>query len=144
MSFLVSVLFVGTTAAWLSIHQIVKRKLRNLSNHLPAAYQSAIAAPTSEVGSVRLIPLAIDLVRKEHSNVPFEALSEKEQRVALHAFAVEEQPRWVVTVMKLRLQGVERRVVEQLQYIKESRPTPKPVHFGAIHRQLQLRSRPEV
>ena len=139
----VSILLIGVAATWLSIHQVAQRKLRNLNKLLPTAYQSAIAAPTRDSDTPRLIPLAIDLMRKEHCTLPFEALTAAEQRVALHAYAVEELPRWVVNLAKQRLRGPERIVVNQLQFIKTSRPEHKPIHFGAIRRQQQLRSAPE-
>ena len=128
---------------WLSIHQVVRRKLRNLHKLLPTAYQSAIVAPPVETGTPRLIPLAIDLIRKEHSTLPYDALTPAEQRVALHAYAVEELPGWVVNIAKRRLRGPERRVVNQLQFIKASRPNHKAVHFGAVRAQQRLRSAPE-
>ncbi len=139
----VSILLVGVAAAWLSIHQVVRRKLHNLHKFLPAAYQSAIAAPPAEEDAPRLIPLAIDLIRKEHCTLPYDALTPAEQRIALHAYAVEQLPRWVVNIAKRRLRGTERTVVNQLQFIKTSRPDHKPIHFGAIRAQQRLRSASE-
>ena len=139
----VSILLSGVAAVWLSIHLVVQRKLHNLHKLLPTAYHSAIAAPPAEDGPPRLIPLAIDLIRKEHSTLPYDALTPAEARVALHAYAVEELPSWVVNIAKRRLSGAERTVVNQLQFIKASRPDRKPVHFGAIRTQQRLRSAPE-
>ncbi len=127
-------------AAWLSIHQVVRRKLQNLHNLLPTAYQSALVAPPDPSGAPRLIPLGIDLMRKQRSTVPYDALTPAEQRVALYAFAVEQCPAWVLRVALQRLRDPERTVIKQLQHIKASRPDHKPVHFGAVQRQLQMRA----
>ncbi len=84
--------------------------------------------------------LAVDLMRKEHCTVPYEALTPAEQRVVLHAFTVEQCRPWVLRIALQRLSSPERTIIRQLQHIKASRPDHKPVHFGAIQRQLKMRA----
>ncbi len=88
--------------------------------------------------------LAVDLMRKAHCTVPYDALTPAEQRVVLHAYAVEQCHPWVLRVAMQRLRGPERTVIRQLQDIKTSRPDHKPVHFGAIQRQLKTRAAHKV
>jgi hypothetical protein len=140
----VSISLISVAAVWLFIHLVVWRKLRGLHTLLPAAYHSALAAPTDQTGAPRLIPLAIDLMRKSHCAVTYDALTPSEQRVALHAFAVEQCRPWVIKIALQRLRGPEKTVIQQLRFIKTSRPEHKPVHFGAIRRQQQLRSATKI
>ena len=135
---------IGLTAAWLSIHQIAVRKFRRLHTQLPAAYQSAIAAPPSEEAGAHLIALSVDLSRKEFSNIPFDALTDTERDVAHFALAIDQLPKWVVNIAKKRLKGPELTVVNQLQEIKTSRPNHAKKHFGAVQTQLRQRAQAKV
>jgi len=143
MYLFVSFSLVGVMALWLLVREVAKRKLRDLQASLPATYHSAIVAPTLDTGAPQLILLAIDLMRKKHCRVGFEELTENEKQVALFAYAIDALPAWAVNIGKNNLAPSERTVVQQLQFIKTSRPEKKPVHFGAIERAQQLRSATE-
>lgn len=143
MSVLVSVSLIGVIAVWLLVREVARRKLRGLQTSLPATYHSAIVAPTLETGEPQLIPLGIDLMRKEHCALAFDDLTAPEKRVALFAHAIDVLPAWMVNISKSGMADPEKTVVQQLQYIKTSRPQKKPMHFGAIRRAQQLRSAPE-
>lgn len=140
----INVLLTSVAAVWLLVHQIVKRRFRDLGIQLPTTYQSAIAVPPEEGELPQLIALSIDLSRKQHCAVPFDTLNAAEKRLALHAFAVEKLPGWMSQYASLRLRPAERAVIRQLRQVKTSRPVKKQVHFGAVQRIQQLRSRPEI
>ena len=136
----VSVLLIGLTAAGLLVRHYVQRSLHVLDGTLAEIYQAAIVAPpdSSDVG--RLIPLAIDLLRKERAVVPFDALRPAERRLALFALAIERRPRWMVNLAKQSLSVADRRLVTTLQDVQTSRPAKRERHFGAIQAELQLRA----
>ncbi|MEJ6403480.1 hypothetical protein [Yoonia sp. 2307UL14-13] len=136
----VSVLLIGLTAAWLLMRHYVQRRLHALDENLPDIYQAAIVAPPDSAATGRLIPLAIDLLRKEETAVPFTALRPAERHIALLALAIEERPRWMVNLTKQRLSVADRRLVTTLQDVQTSRPAKRERHFGAIHAELQLRA----
>lgn len=125
-------------------HQIVKRRFAILKTDLATTYASAIAVPPEEGETPRLIALCIDLIRKEHSTAPFDTLTPHEQKMALHAYAVEVLPRWMSRYASYTLSSSERALILQLTQVHGSRPDKKPIqHFGAVKRQQQLRSAPE-
>lgn len=140
MSGFVSVLLTSVAVAWLLIHWSVQRKLRALNSTLPAAYRSSIVVPPETDEASRLMPLAVDLMRKRHCTIEFDALTSAERRIVLHAHAIDKLPRWMVNLARQRLRRTESALIGQLQQIKTSRPDHKPVHFGAVRRQQQLRS----
>ncbi|MDX8353815.1 hypothetical protein [Cognatiyoonia sp. IB215182] len=119
---------------------VAMRRFRDLETGLPAAYQRAITAPPDDTDAPHLIALAIDLTRKKRSSLPYEDLTVREKRLALHALAVEELPGWVVAHSVRRLPGSDRKLVHQLRHIKASRPAKKAQHFGAIRQQQQLQA----
>jgi hypothetical protein len=133
---------ISVAAVWLIVHQIIKIRLRDLKIKLPATYQCAIASPADDGQAPQLIALAIDLMRKAHCAVPFDDLTDAEKRVALHAYGIEALPAWMTRYAILRLRPSERALIRQLQQVHTSRPQIKPLHFGAIKQQQQLRSRP--
>ncbi|MDX8347522.1 hypothetical protein SLH49_05935 [Cognatiyoonia sp. IB215446] len=116
------------------------RRFRDLETGLPAAYQRAITAPPDDTDAPHLIALAIDLTRKKRSTLPYEDLTEREKRLALHALAVEQLPGWVVAQSARRLPGTDRKLVHQLRHIKTSRPAKKAQHFGAVQRVQRIRA----
>ncbi|WP_342076376.1 hypothetical protein [Yoonia sp. SS1-5] len=130
---------------WLILHLAVRRRLRVLQVRLPEAYERAAFASAGDEKATHLIPLAIDLMRKRRCTPTFKALSRAEQRVALHAYAIETQPDWISRYAIRHLNGSERAIATQLRHIKASRPHHPEVHFGAIKKaQLRLRSAPET
>ena len=122
---------------------VVRRRFRDLETGLPAAYQLAIAAPPNEDGPPHLMALAVDLLRKEHSALPFADLTAKEQRLVQHARGAEQLPLWMSQLGALGLRYDERAMITKLRQVQSSRPARKEMHFGAIRRQQQLRSTPE-
>ncbi len=136
----INIALIGVAALWLFVHMSVKHRFRELQTKLPSVYQTAIAVPPNDDALPQLIALSIDLVRKEHCAVPFDALSKQEKRIALHAHAVEELPAWMIGYAILRLSAADRALVQQLRQVKTSRPTKTKMHFGAIRQQQQLRS----
>ncbi len=135
-----SILLTSMTVAWLLIRHYVQRRLHALDAELPTIYQAAIVAPPDSATPGRLIPLAIDLLRKEQAIVPLDALRPAERRLARFALAIERLPRWMVNLAKQRLSVADRRLVTTLQQIHASRPEPKVRHFGAIQAELRLRA----
>ncbi len=137
---MINVLLIGVATIWFLVHLSVRHRFAALDRQLPDVYRKVIAAPTEDGQSPQLIPLAIDLLRKEHVSVPLDDLTPAEKRMALFAFAVEKLPTWMVGYGALRLRASERVLVNQLKQIKTSQPQKRQKHFGAIHRQQQLRS----
>lgn len=127
-------------ALWLLAHHAVKRRFARLSAGLPDAYQSAIAVPPGEGTNPQLIALCIDLLRKAHCAVPFEALSPQEQQMALYAYGVETLPTWMSRYADLWLSRPNKNIMAQLRRIKSSRPDKPVQHFGAVKQQQRLRS----
>lgn len=127
-------------ALWLIAHQIVKRRFAILKDDLPCIYQSAFTAPTSADGKPQLVALCVDLLRREHVTLPFDALSPQEQKMVLHAHAIEALPQWMTRYATLWLSPKNRRLINQLSDIRTSRPARTKQHFGAIKRHQQLRS----
>lgn len=137
------VLLIGSAALWLTGHLAVKRRFAALSSELIDIYRSALAAPPSSDAPPQLVALCIDLMRKEHCALPFEALSPDEKRMALHAHAVEVLPIWMSRYAALWLSPQNRKLVRQLHDVKSSRPDQPKQYFGAIRHQQQLRSTPK-
>ena len=131
-------------ALWLLAHQTVKHRFAELKSTLPSAYQFAVAAPPDEDSTPRLIPLCVDLMRKAPCTDPFDALSAQEQRMALHASAVETLPTWMSKYAGLALSRPHKAIIVQLRQIKASRPNKPKQYFGHVKRQQQLRSTPET
>lgn len=140
MPFFVILLFMSLVALWLVGHLIVKRRFAILNANLAHIYGSSFTVPPSADTRPQLVALCVDLMRKQHCNVPFEALTPKEQRMVLHAHAADVLPNWMSRYAAASLSGENRRLIGQLRDIKTSRPDLPKQHFGAIQRQLQLRS----
>ncbi|MEL7180236.1 MAG: hypothetical protein AAFN63_10425 [Pseudomonadota bacterium] len=132
--------FMSLAALWLIGHLVVKRRFVMLNTNLSDIYRSAFAVPTSVDTPPQLVALCVDLMRKQHCNLPFDALTPKEKRMVLHAHAANVLPNWMSRYAALWLPAEHRRLVGQLRDIKTSRPDLPKQHFGAIKRQLQLRS----
>lgn len=137
------VLLMSLAALWLTGHQVVKRRFAALNCELTDIYQSALTAPPSPDAPPQLVPLCVDLMRKEHCAIPFEALGAHEKRMVLHAHAVEVLPIWMSRYAALWLSPPNRRLVRQLHDVKSSRPDQPKQYFGAIRHQQQLRSTPK-
>jgi len=127
-------------ALWLLGHQIVKRRFAILKSNLSDTYRSAFTAPTQDDDAPQLIALCIDLLRKEHSAVPFEDLSETELKMVLHAHAIDALPSWMSRYAAIWLSQSNKTLVLQLRQIKSSRPEQPKQHFGAVKQQQRLRS----
>ena len=136
----VIILLTSVTVAWLFMRHYVQRKLRVLDAELPTLYQSAIVAPPDSQMPGRLIPLAVDLIRKEQTLAPLDALRPAERRVAVLALGIERLPRWMINLAKQRLSSADRQLVTTLQQIHTSKPEQKVRHFGAIQAELRLRA----
>lgn len=121
-------------------HLVVKRRFAALSANVAVTYQSAITAPPDHGDPPRLTALSVDLLRKEHCNIPFDDLTPPEQKVVLHAYAVDALPTWMSRYAALWLSRPQRALIGQLRKINMSRPERPELHFGAVRRQLQLRS----
>lgn len=133
------ILLISVVALWLFGHQVVKRRFAILKTNLSETYGFAIAAP-AEGDAPRLAALCVDLMRKEHSTLPFDALTPQEQKMVLHARAVEELPQWMSRYAALWLSPAHRMLVSQLRHIKASRPEKPKQYFGAVKHQQRLRS----
>lgn len=137
-------LLISVATFWLVGHQIVKRRFADLKIKLSKAYESAIAVPPEDGETPRLIALCIDLMRKEHCTASFDTLDPHEQKMALHAYAVEELPGWMSKYATFALTPVNRTLIAQLRRVRASRPDPKPAqYYGAVQQQLRLRSTSE-
>ena len=132
------------TSFWLVGFFIVKRRFAELKSNLSESYQSSITAPSSGLAAPSLAALCIDLTRREHCHVPFDALSAKERRLVLHTLAIENLPNWMSRFGSLFLWPAERALIARLRDVHTSRPEKPKLYFGAIKRQQQLRSRPET
>ena len=135
VSVLISVALLGLIG-----HLAVKRRFAALNADLAETYQSAITAPPDQGGLPRLTALSVDLLRKQHCNIPFENLTPQEHKIVLHASAVETLPGWMSRYAAYGLTGPQRVLIGQLRDIKSSRPEQPRQHFGAVRHQLQLRS----
>ncbi|WP_296425942.1 hypothetical protein [Yoonia sp.] len=151
MPLFVSILLISVAAVWLTLDYVVRRKFNRLKRGVTAAFQSAIAesAVAPEIGATdlagsALMPLAVDLMRKQNCTLPFEALTQAEQRIVLFAYAIDVLPAWVVRHAAMYLRGDHKAVVTQLRRIKTSRPQHKMQHFGSIRAQHGLRVGPET
>ncbi|MCK0095448.1 hypothetical protein MWU60_07685 [Yoonia sp. F2084L] len=116
------------------------QRLAALRLRLPESYGSFFTAPPVSGDAPQLMALCVDLMRKQHSALPFEALTPHERKMVLHAHAVDVLPGWMSRYASLWLSPQNRRLVGQLRDIKSSRPNLPKVHFGAIKHQQQLRS----
>ena len=137
-SVLISVALLGLIG-----HLAAKRRFAVLDADLPEIYQSAITAPPDEGDLPQLTALSVDLMRKQHSSVPFDDLTVQEKKVVLHAHAVDALPAWMSHYAALRLSRPERVLIGQLRRIKSSRPEQPKQHFGAVKHLQQLRSSSE-
>lgn len=137
-------MLTSMAASWLLVHLIVKHRFATLMTKLPDAYQFAIAVPPQEGEAPNLIALCIDLIRKEHSSVPFDMLGPSEKKMALHAYAVQFLPRWMSSYAAILLSPANKVILEQLRQVKSSRPQKPKQHFGAIRQQQRLRSPSET
>jgi hypothetical protein len=135
------IVLTSVAVFWLIGHILTKRRFSALHIDLPAIYQSAVAVPPDEGASPRLVALCIDLMRKQHCTDPFDDLSALEQKMALHAHAVEVLPSWMSKYASLWLAPGNRALIKQMHQVKSSRPAKKPnLYYGAVRRQQQLRS----
>lgn len=131
----ISAAFCGLIGLW-----IVRRRFADLKLDLASAYHASIAVPPDEGTSPRLVALAVDLVRKSHCSDPFEKLTPRERRLALHGHAVEVLPTWMSRLGSLMLPPRDQAVLAKLRLIKSSRPARAPqVHGIAVERLLQAR-----
>ncbi|PUB09885.1 hypothetical protein [Yoonia sediminilitoris] len=144
MTLFLSVCFAFAVTLWIGLQSLVNRRLHGLSEALPSAYEDAAFAAIDDPRASHLIPLAIDLTRKQRCTPAFDTLSDAERRAALFALAVETQPQWVVRLTHFRLRGKEKALVQQLRDIKSSQPHHPEQHFGAVRAQLQLRTSSET
>ena len=140
MAVLVNIVLIGMAGVWLFAHVIVKRRFRVLRERVPRAYQSSIAAPPEDGGATQLMGLAVDLLRKQHGCPAFDTLSAQEKHIVLPAYAIHQLPRWMTRYAMLWLWPADRAIVRQLRAIATSRPVQKQMHYGAIRRQLKLRT----
>lgn len=124
-------------------HLVVKRRFAALNANLAETYRSAITAPPEHDDLPRLTALSVDLLRKEHCNIPFDDLTPQERKIVLHASAVDALPAWMSRYAALWLSGPQRVLIGQLRNVKSSRPEQPKQHFGAVRHQLQLRSSSE-
>lgn len=124
---------------WVSLHLHIRNRFVTLSAALPDAYLKAAWARPDDEKAQHLIPLSIDLMRKKRCTLSYDALTSREQRIALHAFAVEELPLWQAAYAGVWLRGHERELARQLRNIKSSQPQHQVTHFGAIRAQQRLR-----
>lgn len=131
---------ISMAALWLLGHQIVKQRFTTLKSNLPDIYGSALTAPAQDVSAPQLMALCVDLMRKKHCTVPFDALSVQEKKIVLHAHAVETLPTWMSRYAALGLSAANRSLITQLRQVHSSRPERPKQHFGAIKRHQQLRS----
>ena len=136
----VVVLFISLAALWLIGHLVVKRRFAFLNTNLSDIYGSVFTASPSVADQPQLVALCVELLRKQHCTVPFDALTPNEKRMVLHAHAANVLPNWMSCYAALWLPAESRRLIGQLRDIKSSRPDLPKQHFGAIKRQLQLRS----
>ncbi len=141
MSVFSVILLTSMAASWLFVHQSVKHRFAGLKANLPSIHRSAIAVPPDEDQRAPLVALAVDLLRKCHATDPFEALSPAEQRIVLHAHAIEVLPDWMGRYAALGLPRGHREVIVQLLKIHMSRPVRRQEHYGAV--KALLRSREE-
>lgn len=134
-------LLICLVALWLFAHQSVKRRFAGLKANLPAIHGSAIIVPPDEGHPPPLAALCIDLMRRSHCTDPYETLSLAEQRMVLHAHALEVVPAWMSRYAALGLSKRNRTLIAQLRHVQDSRPHQKPQHYGAV--KALLRSREE-
>ncbi len=113
---------MSMAAIWLVVHFSVKRSFARLMAKLPDAYKSAISAPPQEGEMPKITALCIDLMRKAHCGVQYDALTQAEKKMALQAYAVEELPSWMSKYAALTLSRPNRAIVAQLRQVKSSRP----------------------
>lgn len=150
MPLFVSTLLISVAAVWLMLDQLVRRKFRSLKAELPVAYNlaaaqtldTADAIDTGNAGAA-LMPLAVDLARERHNVVPYEDLTQAEQRLVLIAHAITRFPDWMISYASVRLSGRDRVILRKLRQIHVSRPARKTQYFGDIRQQLRLRSKQE-
>ena len=128
-------------ALWLVAHQMVKRRFTSLIAVLPSTHRSAIAVPPDEDQPPQLVALCVDLLRKSHCTDPYEMLTPAEQRMVLHAHAIDAAPVWMSRYAALFQTRSNRAILEQLRHVKSSRPERKKEHYGAV--KALLRSRTE-
>lgn len=140
MTLFFSTLLFVTVTFYFFIKLIAIARLRRLEVALPSTYEKAAFSSSDDVTAPHLIPLAIDLMRKQRCTPAFGSLSPAERRAALYAFAVETEPRWAVRLLNMSVHGSEKALVRQLRHIKASQPNHPDVHFGAVKAQLQLRT----
>lgn len=134
------VLLTCVAVVWFLGHFAVKRRFATLNANIADIYGSAFAASTSADDQPQLVALCVDLMRRTHCALPFEALTSQEQHMVLHAHAVEVLPNWMSQYAALWLSPQNRKLVGQLRNIHSSRPERPKQYFGAIKRQQQLRS----
>jgi hypothetical protein len=139
---IVSVIVLTSAAAlWFFAHKLVKQRFADLEAHLPTTHGSAIAVPPYGDHPPQLAALCIDLMRKQHCTDAFETLNPEEQRMVLHAHAIDVLPTWISRYGAWGLSSSNRVILEQLRQINTSRPTHAPEHYGAV--KALLRSREE-
>ena len=151
MPLFVSTLLISVAAVWLMLDQVVRRRFRGLKSGLPAAYLAATPAVSgvadpdqSDQATTALMPLAVDLMRGQQDQAPFETLSEDEQQMVLFAHAIHSAPRWMVRYAMFWLPGSLRQLARTLCHIHQSRPTPKVHYYTPLRARRRLPSPPEM
>ena len=132
-------LFTSVASLWLFVHQTVRHRFADLETNLSTTYNSAIAVSPETKTPAQLIALCVDLMRKAHCTDPFEALSTQEQRMVLHAHALDQLPAWMSHYAALGLPARHRALLAQLRHVKASEPAKPHEHFGAVQELLRLR-----
>lgn len=137
------ILLTITTLAWVVCYFTVRSRFADLKSNLAQFYRSDIAV-ASDIGEQQsLVALCVDLSRKAHSTIQFEALTPQEHRLILHTHAIEVLPAWMSYFAALALKREDRAMIARLRKVHTSRPNKPALHFGAIRQQQQLRSGPE-
>jgi len=130
----------SVAALWLIAHQIVKQRFAALKADLPTIHRSAIAVPPDEGHPPQLVALCVDLLRKTHCTDPYDALTQFEQQMVLHAHAIDALPAWMPRYAALRLSRTNRAILDQLRHVKSSQPERPKEHYGAVKALLRSRS----
>lgn len=134
-------LLISMATLWLFAHRSAKHSFGALKAQLPITYNSAIVVPPDDTQPPQLIALCIDLLRKTHCTAPYETLSAHEQRMVLHAHAIDAVPAWMSRYASLGLSSANRAVLAQLRQVKSSRPERPKEHYGAVKALLRSREK---
>jgi hypothetical protein len=134
-------MLISAAILWLFAQRTVKQRFAALEADLSTTHGSAIAVSPAEDTPPQLVALCVDLMRKTHCTDPYEALSPSEQKMVLHAHALDVLPAWMSRYASLRLSSPQRAILVQLRQVKSSQPERPMEHYGAV--KALLRSREE-